>query len=381
MADCHKGDGDVITEQDDSSSAIEEYFHNPEDFIDIHANEKSIKCTDSESLHQTDPLENAQCSSANTCSWSLDKSQLNSSVKFVHDLKTPVQVSEDSDNFSNIEETIEKKKHVEGSDEEYHSAEDGDTESCDDDEFIPLKDEENDHGNEAFVGAEGNNPECENDNSCSDSEKDTKESEIVNELEIRKKAEELLTEEEKLERKNQSQHFKDEGNNKFRSGLYDEAIADYTEALTICPLVFHKERSIMFANRAACYMKKELISEAIKDSTEAVELHPHYLKAILRRAELYEKTEKLDEALQDYQKVLELDPSQHMARAACVKLSEQIKDRNEKLKEEMIGKLKDLGNLVLRPFGLSVNNFNIQQDPNTGSYSVQFQQRPSDNGH
>lgn len=96
----------------------------------------------------------------------------------------------------------------------------------------------------------------------------------------------------------------------------------------------------------------------------------------IRRAALYEETDKLDDSLADYNKVLELDPGNHDSRAAQVRLPPLINERNEKMKEEMLGKLKDLGNLVLRPFGLSTNNFELKQDPATGSYSVNFNQSP-----
>ncbi|XP_029030118.1 tetratricopeptide repeat protein 1 [Betta splendens] len=186
-----------------------------------------------------------------------------------------------------------------------------------------------------------------------------------------------LTEEEKESRRQQSLTMKEEGNQQFKAGDWLEAECRYTEALGLCPLCFNRERAVLFSNRAAARHHLDLKDQAISDCTRAIELNSDYLRALLRRAELYEQTDKLDEALEDYKRVLERDPNQASARQACMRLPQQIQERNEKLKEEMISKLKDLGNMFLRPFGLSTNNFQVNQDQETGSYSINFVQNPN----
>ncbi|XP_026166121.1 tetratricopeptide repeat protein 1 isoform X2 [Mastacembelus armatus] len=192
-----------------------------------------------------------------------------------------------------------------------------------------------------------------------------------------REVEKVLTEEEKEGRRNQSLTLKEKGNSQFKAGDWVEAERSYTEALGLCPVCFSKERAVLFSNRAAARLHLDLKEQAIADCTR--ELNPDYLRALLRRADLYEQTEKLDEALEDYKRVLDQDPNQTRARHACMRLPQQIQERNEKLKEEMISKLKDLGNMILRPFGLSTNNFQVNQDQDTGSYSINFVQNPNNN--
>ncbi|XP_077183347.1 tetratricopeptide repeat protein 1 [Paroedura picta] len=183
-----------------------------------------------------------------------------------------------------------------------------------------------------------------------------------------------MSEEEKQKRRNESIKLKEEGNEQFKRKEYEGAEDSYAKALKVCPACYSTDRSVLYSNRAAARMKQDKKETAIGDCSKALELNPDYIKALLRRAELYEKTEKLDEALEDYKNVLEKDPAVHQAREACLRLPRQIEERNEKLKKEMLGKLKDLGNFVLRPFGLSTDNFQVKQDSATGSYSINFVQ-------
>ena len=81
---------------------------------------------------------------------------------------------------------------------------------------------------------------------------------------------------------------------------------------------FQEDRSILLANKAAASLKMGLQEKAIEDCTEAIELNPNYVKAILRRAQTYEDTDKPHEAMKDFEKVLELDPGNKEARMAVM---------------------------------------------------------------
>lgn len=114
--------------------------------------------------------------------------------------------------------------------------------------------------------------------------------------------------------------------------------------------------------------------EAVEDCSAAIKLDPLYVKALVRRAQAYEKMDKLPEALADYKKVCEIDKSVAAAREGAKRLEPIVKDIQEKQMSEMMSQLKGLGNTLLGKIGLSLDNFKMEKDPTTGSYSVQFNQ-------
>ncbi|XP_065649315.1 tetratricopeptide repeat protein 1-like [Hydra vulgaris] len=185
--------------------------------------------------------------------------------------------------------------------------------------------------------------------------------------------EEIISEDVKLKLHEDSKSLKEEGNTFFSKGEYEPAIDLYSQGIAKCPKCFSKTLSILYSNRSACYMKLDETELAINDCSSALEHDHYYTKARLRRAQIYETKDKLEEALKDYNEILSYDKSCQIAGSAAMRLPGQINERNEKLKEEMFSKLKDLGNMCLKPFGLSTNNFKVNQDPKTGGYSINFQ--------
>lgn len=173
----------------------------------------------------------------------------------------------------------------------------------------------------------------------------------------------------------QANDVKAEGNALFKDGLYEEALMKYGDALQLAPDMPSSVelRSICHANRATCFLKLGKHQDTIKECSKALELNPTYMKALIRRAEAHAKLEQYEEAIADNKKILEIDPSNDQARRSIVRLEPLAREKMEKMKDEMIGKLKEMGNSLLGRFGMSVDNFKMVKDPNTGSTSIQYQ--------
>lgn len=165
---------------------------------------------------------------------------------------------------------------------------------------------------------------------------------------------------------------KAEGNDFFREKKYDDAVEMYSKALYYCPLgEDHKEQmSVFYGNRSAAYASVEEHELVIADCSSALDLNPQYTKVLMRRCLAFEATEKFDEALADIKKVLDLDPAYPKGAATLSRVEKAHAEKLEKMKDEALGKLKDLGNSILGNFGMSLDNFKMQQDPSTGSWSI-----------
>lgn len=184
---------------------------------------------------------------------------------------------------------------------------------------------------------------------------------------------EQLSEEAMQARIEEAEALKKQGNDAFGLGEYELAEELYTRALDAAPAAA-PQRAVYAANRAAASLQRGDAPSAVRDCTAALAIDPDYIKALMRRCKAYEMLGDQERALGDAQRVLQLQPDNGPARAVDARLGPVVEEQREKLKEEMMGKLKDLGNSILGHFGMSLDNFKAVQDPNSGGYSISFQQ-------
>ena len=111
------------------------------------------------------------------------------------------------------------------------------------------------------------------------------------------------------------------------------------------------------------------------------DIHRIRLKSLLRRARALSQAggwQSLAGAEEDYKTLSSmpgLTPAdQRTVRTQLRELPPRTKAAQEKEMGEMWGKLKDLGNGILKPFGLSTENFQMVKDEKSGGYSMNFKQ-------
>jgi tetratricopeptide (TPR) repeat protein len=223
-------------------------------------------------------------------------------------------------------------------------------------------------------------------------------------------------------------------NKTFTSGDYNTAIQIYEKALAVCPSYFEYDIAVLRSNIAACHLKLEEWKEAVESATKALEaldrvdppvpktetkgdhetesqggvvgeiddstevlldaltraghsindVNKLRTKALLRRAKARHQIGgwgSLQGSQEDYQ-ALSKSPhqlsslDQKAVQGALRKLPAELETAKNTEMADMMGKLKQLGNGILKPFGLSTNNFQFTQDEKSGGYSMNFNQNP-----
>ena len=242
-----------------------------------------------------------------------------------------------------------------------------------------------------------------------------------------------LTPAEESTLKSESLALKTTANAHFVQSDYNSALTGYDKALASLPTYLDYEIAVLKSNIAACQLnlkewkaaesagseslecldrldppaKKpenkgdtetnvpgeavvEEVNDDIADAIENLEKRTGHtraevqkmrVKARLRRARAREELgswQALEGANEDYQELLRMDSElpcldRKSVKRALATLPPKLEAAKQREMGEMMGKLKELGNGILKPFGLSTENFKFEKQEG-GGYSVNIDQ-------
>mmetsp|Transcript_48152 Transcript_48152/g.112614 ORF Transcript_48152/g.112614 Transcript_48152/m.112614 type:complete len:204 (-) Transcript_48152:79-690(-) len=102
---------------------------------------------------------------------------------------------------------------------------------------------------------------------------------------------------------------KSRGNDAYRNGNYEEAVGEYSKAITK-----DSKDHTLFSNRSAAYVSLGKYREALADATSCVKLKPDWPKAYARKGKAEYELGLLTEAKNSYMAGLLQDPSSEFLR-------------------------------------------------------------------
>jgi tetratricopeptide (TPR) repeat protein len=106
-----------------------------------------------------------------------------------------------------------------------------------------------------------------------------------------------------LQQKPTSQNYQNRGIVRSELNRFDDAIADFDEALKLTP-----KSSAILVNRGLARQRAGKSEAALEDYTQAITLNPDEQQALLNRSTLLLESGQLDAALVDIESLLKLDP-------------------------------------------------------------------------
>jgi len=168
--------------------------------------------------------------------------------------------------------------------------------------------------------------------------------------------------------------LKQEGNQHYQSKDFFEAKRIYSDAINLsqsesCESMIQSQ---LYANRAACCLLLNEFEECVSDCDKAIELQKPYPKVRLRKVAALKQLNKFNDALKEIKNACEEDPEINATHRNEIKeLEQKAAEETERLKNEALGSLKDLGNKFLGMFGMSTDNFKLNKN-GEGGYNIQF---------
>ncbi|XP_054433583.1 protein unc-45 homolog A isoform X2 [Pteronotus mesoamericanus] len=121
------------------------------------------------------------------------------------------------------------------------------------------------------------------------------------------------------------EQLRKDGNELFKCGDYEGALAAYTQALGLGATA--EDQAILHRNLAACHLKREDYNKAEAEASKAIEKDGGDVKALYRRSQALEKLGRLDQAVLDLQRCVSLEPKNKVFQEALRSIGGQIQEK------------------------------------------------------
>ncbi|CAI2379123.1 unnamed protein product [Moneuplotes crassus] len=170
-----------------------------------------------------------------------------------------------------------------------------------------------------------------------------------------------------------AQDYKVQGNEMYKAEEYLEALDFYNKAIYYCPDEDETQLAIFYHNKGMTLCKMGRNDEALKAFECAINHNKDYLKARWHKLRLHKEKEEYTEAKEEAKIIFEKNPKFNHIAKEMQELEKLEKEKLDKMKDEVLGNLKSLGNSILGKFGMSLDNFKLNQNSD-GTYNVSMGQ-------